>query len=389
VTRWLRVVIQPSWLVTGLICAWLPYVSFLAVWFFVVGGPTDREVQDVGVLTLGVVATAYGLYRAVRFHPLCHPAYREWLARTPWAPDRPLPDGPVLLARQDAVVFALLGVPAWLVFGPAAWPLFPAFAIAYLLILAFTFIGTGPRVAVYLVLFGIVAMIGLAHIRLAVVGVALATYVVAAISFRQSLNLFPWEPGAEKVVRQRVTEAKQLGWPFDRLAPIVDPRVLRWWEGPTLALLVGCAVFAAGYQLERFEPRRAGDHPSDLLVLMPLVIILAAFCRLLAYMIGHLPPISLGGRLMTGRLLIPKYDVVFVAPLLAIVVMIVCPAWLPDLGLSFVAATAIGAGLAVAILAMVGPDRARWQLTAPARLVPVTKRPEKPRPPLPTLPPRR
>lgn len=387
-TRWLRVVIAPSWVVTGLVVGWFPYLLFLSLWLFVVGGPIDREAREIAVGSLGLLATLYGLYRVVRFHPVCRPAYREWLARTPWTPDRPLPDGPVLLVPQDAVVLALLGVPAWLVFGPAAWPLFPAFVLAYLLSLALMFLVTGPRVVAYLVLFGIVAMIGLAQNRLAVVGLALTNYVVAVIGFRLSLRLFPWEPGADKALRQRVAEAMQLGWPFDRLAPVVAPRLLRWWEGPVLGLLVGCAVFAGGYQLERSDPR-TGAPPAALVTLVPMVLCFSAAGRLLAYMIGHLPPISLWGRLMTGRLLIPKYDVVFVAPLLAIVVTIVCPAWLPDTGLSFVAATAVGAGLAAAILTMVGPDRARWQLTAPARLVPVIKRPEKPKPPLPTPIPRR
>ena len=46
----------------------------------------------------------------------------------------------------------------------------------------------------------------------------------------------------------------------------------------------------------------------------------AAGARLIRYLNGYAPPLSLLGRLGTGRLIIPAYDQVFVAPLLAMVV---------------------------------------------------------------------
>ena len=52
---------------------------------------------------------------------------------------------------------------------------------------------------------------------------------------------------------------------------------------------------------------------------------LAIAARLFIYCNGYLPPISLTGRLATGRWLNPGYDQIFVAPLLAALVGVV--AW--------------------------------------------------------------
>jgi hypothetical protein len=388
VRYWLRVVVPPSWVIAGLAIGWVPYLLLLAVWLSVAGPPVDPEVHKMGVATLGLVAVMYGFYRVTRFHPVSRPGYRDWLARTPWTPAQPLPDGPVLLAWQDVVVLAILGVPAWLVFGRLAWPLFPAFALPYLLVFASCLRTTGPREFAYAVGFGLAGMVLVAHVPLAVVGIAGLTYLVAAAGFRRSLDRFPWPPGEADAARGRVFEAGQSGWPFDRLAPVVAPPLLRPWEAPVIGLLIGFGLFAVGFQLDRIEPGVRGDRPSEMLLpFVPFIVTLAAFVRLAFYMIGHLPPISLWGRLATGRLIIPRYDAVFVAPVLAVVVGVAGPLAfaLPGLRAYAYVGAAVGTGLAFAILLTLGPDRTAWRLTAPARLVPVGKKPAEPRAPLPAL----
>jgi hypothetical protein len=375
-TRWLRVVIAPSLLFVLLLLGWLPYAVVGTAWWAFLGEPPNREVRDLAVTVLGMCALAYGVYRAVRFHPAARAGYAAWLAQTPWTPAKPLPDGPVLLAWQDIPVLALLIGPAWLALGPEAWPLVPAFALAYLFTLAVLVHKAGERAAAYLTWFGIGGMVLLAHLPAAVLAVAAGTYAVAAVGFRRSLERFPWLPGDDEKARLQAFVAQGLQWPFDRLAPLAPPPLLRSWEGPVCGLLAAWGLFAVGFELDRLPPNIRGEKMSGLVEYSPaLVLCLAAALRVGIYMYTHLPPISLLGRLATGRLIIPRYDVIFVAPLLA---MVASPAglfafqevWLPGY-----AGSAIGAGLAVGILLTAGPDRVRWQLTAPCRLVPLLKPP--------------
>jgi hypothetical protein len=376
VIRWLRVVIAPSWVFVFLLLGWTPYAVLGTAWGVFLGEPPSREVRDLGVTALCACAVCHGVYRAVRFHPTSRAGYAAWLAQTPWTPAKPLPDGPVLLAWQDAVVLALLLGPAWLVFGREAWPLVPAFALAYLFTLTSLVHKTGERAAAYLAWFGVGGLVLLAHLPAAVLAVAAATYAVAAVGFRRSLERFPWLPGDDEKARLRASVAHGLRWPFDRLAPLAPSSLLRPWEGPACGLLIAWSLFAVGFQLDRLPPNLRGEKASGLIEFSPaLVLCLAAALRVGIYMYAHLPPISLLGRLATGRLIIPRYDVIFVAPLLA---MVASPAGLVvflEVGLPGYAGSAVGAGLAVGILLTAGPDCVRWQLTAPCRLVPLFKPP--------------
>src|SRR5262245_63893172 len=56
---------------------------------------------------------------------------------------------------------------------------------------------------------------------------------------------------------------------------------------------------------------------------LPILLVgpwIVAGVRLLVYISAHLPPLSLFGRLFTGRLIIPQYDVVFLTPLATAIV---------------------------------------------------------------------
>lgn len=375
--RWLRVVLPPWWLVGGLMLGWVPFAVLSAVWSAVVGGPPDPELRTVCVATLAMGSAVYGLSRALRFHP-AYPqraGYAAWLYLTPWTPARPLPDGPVLLVPQDAFVLAALVGPAWLAFGPEAWPILPAFAFAYLAGLAWLLYRTRERGAAYLVWFGLGGLMLFGHVPVAAVGCAAAAYAVGAVAFRRSLWGFPWPGEPDDLARMRAASARGLGWPFDRVTPVFAPSRLRAWEGPVRGLLTAWLLYAVGFQLDRTEPDTQGERASVLVQGAPLVVAYLALARLLAYVYGHLPPISLLGRLGTGRLVIPRYDVVFVAPLLAVAGAAACLFALTEFGLPGYAAGAVGAGLAVGVLYTVGPDRVRWQLTAPCRLVPFRRQP--------------
>lgn len=377
-TRWLRVVVPPSWVLLILFVGWVPFGGLSAAWWSLLGQPPDREVRLMAVLSLGFCMGVYGVYRAVRAHPAfpLRADYAAWLARTPWTPAKPLPDGPVLLVAQDAFVLAVVAGPAWAVSGREAWPILPAFLLAYLSALGWLVHRTGEKAAAYLAWFGVGGMLLLGHVPAVVLALAAVSYAAAAVGFRRSLWRFPWLPDVAAKARQRVSEAQTLGWPFDRLVPLpAPPLLLPTWDGIARGLLTGWVLFAVGFQLDRGEPNTHGEPPSMIVQLVFFIVLIAAISRLGAYVKDCLPPISLPGRLATGRLVIPRYDVIFVAPVLAVAAAAVGPVCAAALGQPAYLGSAIGSGVAFAVLLTMGPERARWQLTAPARLVPAGKPP--------------
>ena len=98
----------------------------------------------------------------------------------------------------------------------------------------------------------------------------------------------------------------------------------------------------------------------------------AFFIRLLVYIGPCRPPISLWGRIMTARWIIPGYDCVFVAPLCTLLVALI------GLAVGIVADPAywgtvvypltMAAALIVAL--NMGPSLARWRLTGHHRIAP-------------------
>jgi hypothetical protein len=104
-----------------------------------------------------------------------------------------------------------------------------------------------------------------------------------------------------------------------------------------------------------------------------MMIYLCAFgalCRLTTYCENHLWPISILGRIATGRLIIPGYDVVFIAPLLMTIAASVIPRSLIALGVTPAAAMGAGAASAIFLGIKLPPSRRRWWLTAPHRITP-------------------
>jgi hypothetical protein len=91
--------------------------------------------------------------------------------------------------------------------------------------------------------------------------------------------------------------------------------------------------------------------------------------RLLIYLNGYAPPISFRGRIVTGRWIIPGYDQVFVAPLLALI----AGSWLPKVlinrGFGFVEANTISLIWVYFLILILGPSLKTWRLTGNHRIM--------------------
>ncbi len=392
IDRWMRVVLPWWWqglMAVGAIraiCATLLLCA--AGWDW---GVFDGDlVRRNSLVIFGLFPGIYAVYRVVAFHPLTRVGYARWLRSTPWTRRQPLPLGPIHLVGQDVVIVGAMALLAGI--GDRGWEIAlfvgQVFTACYLLALGVCLAGTGERGFAYATGFGLGLAVRLwqgAPLSLAAAG---ATYAVAWVGLRRSMARFPWESESERGTyfpgkQPALIPPDGLGWPFARLGPRVaatltthDATFLEALRGPRapaalptrdavlLGALGGWWVHCAGW----LTP--VPGERTDWFQMVPgVVLCLFPLGRLLWYCASYRPPISLWGRIRTGHWVIPGYDRVLVAPLLAWAagtllalvlhsVHVGVEVWAPVV-IAFVLATVLG----------VGPGRREWQLTGQHRMV--------------------
>jgi len=387
--RQLRRVYLPEWAVIGIVLCAFPEVLRLGC-TVALGVPAEvtdifLQLRDMMVILLCAV---YGVTRGYVFHPLlpCS-GYFDWLRQTPWTSSRPLPFGSPFLLWHDIVFLALMRS---LLHGYhfAEWLIPLVFLAAYLAVLPMELWRSGSRLPAYAIYFGLGAAVKLYWWH---PGAALAFLIVmyglAAVALHHSLSRFPWTAyrdrlfawlqlrpaaaGRENVRKNKPLELTpaDLGWPFKLLHAQPEVRLLKRSDSWSLSLLAGWLTYLP---LSHWANR---DQAEVSLVLIGFTLV-CVLVRVARYCSGHLPPISLWGRLWTGRWLIPAYDRVFATPLVTLLIGIsgsifVAGSWSP-LG------NAVTSGIIVAMVLLTtllfGPNCRRWQLTCPCRLFPGTAR---------------
>ena len=275
-----------------------------------------------------IAAGAYGLVRVKRYHPLVRRDYAGWLAATPWRPGRPLPLGPPHLVWEDGVFAAvvLYGSP-W----PAASVV--AFAVPYALFAVYVTLGGPDRrwlaSTVGLATGGVV----LAWPHAWPVSVLAAAAVVACdVGVRRSLAEVPWTRPVATADRAAVAARAASGW---ALAPVPPPAALAVGDAWAITIVASWCVYGSMWQLAAADPKDADEQ----LAVVVLGLALAAMLRLGVYTTEYQPPISSWGRVRTGRLLLPGYDRMLIAPLVGAGLALIVPP-----GLYLVAASCAAGG---------------------------------------------
>jgi hypothetical protein len=115
------------------------------------------------------------------------------------------------------------------------------------------------------------------------------------------------------------------------------------------------------------EAERPNDREASSIAVL-VASSLAAGVRIIVYCAVLHPPISLAGRVATGRFFIPRYDLVFVAPIVAPIA-----GWLVFRALQidgFTQSLPIASGLGVALFILLagGPGVRSWALTGHHRI---------------------
>ncbi len=347
-----------------------------------------------------VAEACYGLYRVWGFHPALRPAYRRWLEQVPWVHPKPLPLGPVELVAADAALLGLAVAATWPFYGPdPALGIVRNFLVTYLLTLLVALFVTKQWAAAYATWFGLGTVVLLWGPGWPFFAAAAGTYAVGRTGLRRALAAFPWpmpKVGMSELLRQNLAvpdDRVTLGWPFGYLGPRPVRRSPGRLHGPALALLGGWTVYVAfAHVPPEDEPARAIIGMLSFIFVMPAAVL----TRFALYQVTQLwPPLSLAGRVGTGRWIIPGYDRVFVAPVLAVALSVFTvlallhesldvagrPRTAAGPGQVAVSAlyraasdpavrASVAVGLVLLIVLTVGPGRRRWLLTGTFRIRP-------------------
>ncbi|HJN09805.1 MAG: hypothetical protein QGH33_06430 [Pirellulaceae bacterium] len=392
VTRWLRRVYPPWWAV-GLVLAFYALFELVAWGWFWWGrslGLQPEPLTEVLIVRdqfMLMAAGAYAVFRIAFFHPLFRSGYRRWLEQTPWTTEKPLPLGPIHMVVQDLL---MLGMMRLLLhdFQLDETALPQTFLFAYLIVAVAALWGTGERNLAYFVVFGCGLAI-LAHWwePLASVACLIGCYLLAAIGIQRSLRQFPWSTSLHALGRvwremqannpptkqqtkswnELEVHPKTLGWPYSLLnAEPAQPNTSRA-DRVVIGLLAGWLLFALAVCPDADD----ADRLHGTTFLLGYVTFGCIFGRLFSYCVNHWPPISLWGRLWTGRWIIPGYDKVFIAPLLTAVVgwggLILASSLTGGEQPWFALACGGLFALTLIIATVMGPSHQRWKLTAPCR----------------------
>jgi hypothetical protein len=357
--RWLRVVLT-TWAlaVAGTVFLILEALFLTLEWRL---GIPFHSFDDDGLFmrVMALIAALYALFRVWAFHPALRPAYCNWLSLTPWTVKKPLPFGPVHLVWQDALFLSIAVGLCWPRAGIESLAVVKAFLGCYLAALCYAHVRTGQKAWAYPIAFGLGFMILFVRTPWFFL-FAGAFYVVALLGLRASLAHFPWRNESWlQHLRKSMTNWKSLGWPFGRLGP-VRFQELKLSDVFLTGILAGWAVFVIGSVL-KLKDASAG--------ILPFILFYGVGGRILIYCHGYLPPLSLLGRLSLGRLIIPGYDKVFIAPLLTVLMFVAAttlPLWSD---VTHLIAVSIGVTASWWILFGMGPSLDSWRFTGNHRIV--------------------
>jgi len=335
----------------------------------------DVQTQNVLAATLGVYVVLYAAYRVWVFHPALRTGYYHWLRGTPWTSRHPLPLGPIHLVWQDLLLLAIVVAVGWLRLQEQALVIAVAFLIAYLLMLGAVHFVTGTKYWAFATGFSMGLIILCLRDPLSLVCAGAAGYAIAYLGLRAALAGFPWDQSFIQRVQEVASPPKgtkqvgvqaDLGWPYNRTGPMVsDMRGLAMSDASLLAALAGWWFFAILYQC-----RMLPDVIANGYLVYYGCLVFGIAIRLAVYCDGYWPPLSLLGRLAHGRWVIPGYDQVFAAPLLAVVVGVAALVVPRLTGLDPLLTIPVAFDLTLWILLGMGPSLQAWRLTGNHRIVP-------------------
>lgn len=310
------------------------------------------------LLAIGTI----GFVRVPHLHPALSPRYAAWLATTPWRNKLPLPLGPVHLVWPDMLLILCAELYAVLRLGFSPGAALATFLFAYSLTLSFAFLKTLQTQLYFavtaFVLPGVLLM--LPHTQ-AIAAVLMLLYLYCLIGQRRLLDAFPWQAKVAK---------RNPGWPYSRIGPMQSSTQWSVYGKLVLSLWLGLASYCV-FDLSLIRAQFIGDTQNTLEAFPHIATVVAcavAVIRLAVYCAAYWPPIGIKGRVFTGRLIVPGYDHVFIAPAI-LLAMSLLPEGLIEVNVAPQLAASLAIGVVVALGFLLGPSLHRWKLTGQHRII--------------------
>ena len=326
------------------------------------GFPVPKEIGGIRMPFLVIASGLYGYYRLRAFHPFYSRKYREWLCLIPWSVDKPLPQGPVHLIWADLITLVPLTALAYSNFKIAAPVPLIVFLCVYLVMICITFVAERASFAVLCLFLAPFTFYPFANRYFAVL-VLILLYIICWVGLHQFLSGFPWntkywKTDTVKELREQAIRQRVIGWPFRYLnvygtyeisisGAFILSLLLTWWLH-VIRWVVGGPHFFAG-----------------LLIMLPICV---ALFRAIIYACIYRPPISLLGRIFTGRLIIPGYDMIFIAPIYILLAGTLLPFALCLLGVNFTLTAEISFFMIFFLALSLPPNLREWRLTGAHRI---------------------
>lgn len=375
---WFAPVLPPTWVVV----LYLAFpIAFEAVCLWIRTSDVyraDSDMQELyirmqaarnGALAMGLLF--YALYRVVSKHPWYRSDYAEWLKLTPWRDGLPLPLGPVRIVPQDGLV--LLATWLWSLNGQVlhvgvllALFIVP-FVIAHLIPLAFS--SGADRVCTILMALAVAAWLRPTSPFFMLILAACYAVVLSGLSHSIRSAIAGDHCAATKfaslfIPKDSASRFRDLDLPFPyaQLSPM--PRFPAISLRSALLLSATLAVWLVA--VVDYFPVQARDFTAYYLALIGLFM--AILFRSVHYVGTYAPPISLLGRLMNGRWIIPGYDRVFIPSICAgipLLVLLLMQHTAPR-HLGWTSPIALFAGCSI-VLGM-RPSYRQWALTGQHRI---------------------
>lgn len=322
-----------------------------------------------------ILSAALGGLRAIQ-HPVFSPRYLTWLSTTPWSSAQPLP-----FRRYTLGFRALFGITIIMLLegstqGWSIWN-FPVILLGfYLFVALLPLAATSRYAALYLYTVPLTLAFCFFDSRMEIVLASMILlYFLVCLQLKGSVQSLIGSyaiPSDAHPLAARITglatpstphTLQTLGFPYKQLSARGSIFRMSPFHSFALSLSAGLLWWAIG---------ATGPSDGDLNEYRDLIvasmIVMVPIIRLFIYSIGTHSPLSLRGRLATGRYIIPGYDHVYVVPLLALVIGLAV-AW----GLSWLTAlpsfgSGVGLALAMYLSFRLGPDLQVWKLTGHFRI---------------------
>jgi len=328
-------------------------------------------VRNMNTAFLVLFAIAYGLTRCLLIHPVANSKYRQFLALTPYSNRHQLPKGPILLYWPDAVILGLMTAAAWIC-PPEHW-LIPlaAFFVSFLAGHCFCMILTKQK-TLLAELLAILPLSIYPHENDAIsILVFCIAYGIVWYGTQTYLKQFPWNTSfwndhyvahlKEKAFTQKIIQ-----WPWSQLN--CEKMVSFGWK--TKLVICGLVFWWLHVVVFVIKDKRFID------IIPPLVGLIILF-RFTSYIMGYMPPISLLGRISTGRLIIPGYDKIFVAPMIIALTGLFVPKVLLSAGLPETISIEFTFSLCLFLAMTLPPSHHSWRLTGHHRMIKTLVRPQR------------